>query len=356
MGTARKLLVLGGGPVGLMAAICARRNGLEAEVRSSVWPSQEDAATLESVPSQTMALLVETGIFPRSVGVDKVFTEQVRQWDRSGPSRKMTTGRVHLSRPELDIALLGLAESLGVVLTPERIDRNTALEHAEDGKTVFDASGRSSVTASAVSRPRRPIVGRQWLFETNEATVATFGIGAGKDGYFYRMGNAHRICLGVVGNGALMRRVWPEVRAEVAEIAAWLIDDLPEEFAEIGRSGATTMQWSEGRRGPPQIGDAVVAQDALSSQGLAVGLVDAVQSVLALLGRPVTASPADRSGTISSGRSLVAEIVAMSPFAGDQLWAEYLEFLRDDEWKISNPTRTGMNEVYPGYGLGLASS
>ncbi|MER9259460.1 hypothetical protein [Mesorhizobium sp. M0619] len=348
MGTARKLLVLGGGPVGLMATICARRNGMEAEVRSSVWPSQGDAATLESVPSQTMALLVETGVFPRSVGVDKVFTEQMRQWNRIGPSRKMTTGRVHLSRPELDIALLELAESLGVVLTTERVDRNTALEHAEDGETVFDASGRSSVTASAVSKPRRPIVGRQWLFETNEATVATFGIGAGKGGYFYRMGNAHRICLGVVGNGALMRSAWPEVRAEVAETAAWLVHDLPAEFAEIGRSGATTMQWSNGRREPLQIGDAVMAQDALSSQGLAVGLVDAVQSVLAHLGRPATALPADRSRTISSGRSLVAEIVAMSSFAGDPLWVEYLEFLDGDEWKIGNPTRTGMSTVYPG--------
>ncbi len=329
MNTARKLIVLGGGPVGLMAAIYARRNGLEAEVRSSAWPSPTDAATIESIPSQTMALLVETGIHPRTVGVKEIFSEQVRQWGTSSPTRKITAGRVHISRPELDVALFELAKRLCVAFVTERIERYGAERYASDGILVFDASGRSALSASAVLRPRRPIAGRQWLFERNGSTVATFGIGAEPSGYFYRMGNSRRVCVGVVGGGSFLRGDWREVRERLVENCEWLVDDLPTEFAEIGRSGATSMQWSDGSRGARPIGDASLAQDALSSQGLAVGLVDAVKSVFAGIGRPVSPSSNERGSTISRRRSLVAEIVATSPFANDPLWSEYLEFLRD---------------------------
>lgn len=115
---------------------------------------------------------------------------------------------------------------------------------------------------------------------------------------------------------ALSGRATYLARSGVAESARWLVDDLTAAFAEVGRPGATTMQWSEGRRGPMQIGDAAMGQDALSSQGLAVGLFDAVQSVLAHLGHGDCFGCLPRPDDFS-GRSLVAEIVAMSPFAGD---------------------------------------
>ncbi|MBB2708420.1 hypothetical protein N2597_22545 (plasmid) [Rhizobium sophoriradicis] len=334
---ARKLLVLGGGPTGLMAAIYARLNGLDAEVRSPTWPSATDAATIESLPGQTMALLVETGVLPRAVGVQEVFSEQVHQWGDGPITRKITTGRVHVSRPGLDLALLAIAERLGTAFVTQRIDRKAVPDTQQNGLLVFDASGRNASSATAVMRPKRPVVARQWLFEANAGRMAPFAIAALSSGYAYRMGNAVRICLGVVGSSGLMRGNWSEIREELIKSCDWFVEDLPLNDAEVGRSGAASMQWSQGSLGPWQIGDACFAQDALSSQGLAAGLVRAVQCVRAHLGRPATPSPVDSTLMISHARLAVAGIVATSPFAGDALWAEYLGFLRSDSVKGIEP-------------------
>ena len=66
------LTVLGAGPVGLVAAIRARQLGLGVEIRSDRMPSPTDPSRLEVVPAQLVALLVELGVPPRSVGVDRL--------------------------------------------------------------------------------------------------------------------------------------------------------------------------------------------------------------------------------------------------------------------------------------------
>ena len=62
------LIVLGCGPVGLLAAIRGRQLGLDVEIQAGERPLSHHAPRVESVPSQTIALLVEFGVHPRRLG------------------------------------------------------------------------------------------------------------------------------------------------------------------------------------------------------------------------------------------------------------------------------------------------
>jgi flavin-dependent dehydrogenase len=82
--------------------------------------------------------------------------------------------------------------------------------------------------------------------------------------------------VGVVGRGRVVSGHASEVERVVRDHAAWLLEGLPELGAmQPGASGPASIQWSEGGRGL-RIGDAALARDALSSQGLASGAAEAM--------------------------------------------------------------------------------
>ena len=59
----------------------------------------------------------------------------------------------------------------------------------------------------------------------------------------------------------------------------WILAGLPSfETMAAGRSGIASAQWSEGPDHPIRVGDAALARDSLSSQGMANGLSDALQA------------------------------------------------------------------------------
>jgi len=81
MASPKRLIVLGAGPVGLMSAIRGRQLGLDVEVYASGLP--QGPPRVECVPSQVVALLVEFGVSPKSVGVDTLYRLRTTQWSNT---------------------------------------------------------------------------------------------------------------------------------------------------------------------------------------------------------------------------------------------------------------------------------
>ena len=93
-----------------------------------------------------------------------------------------------------------------------------------------------------------------------------------------------------------------------------------------------------GPRATP-IGDAAIARDALSSQGLALGIGGALHAVsTALTGR----SPGPARNVPGNGWSMRGASCAMingATFGNQPLWSEYVRFLRNGFDAVLEPTR-----------------
>lgn len=96
-------------------------------------------------------------------------------------------------------------------------------------------------------------------------------------GYVYRLGTPALLSFGIVAPGRLPLAAMP---CELRQLGlGWILGGLPSlETMTVGRSGIASVQWGEGPDHPIRVGDAALARDALSSQGLANGLSDALQA------------------------------------------------------------------------------
>src|SRR4051812_35296279 len=74
-----RVVIVGAGPVGLLAALHARRLGSEVELWADRLPAYHDRLHIECVPAQTIALLVDYGVPPASMGVDRLFEQRYLQ-------------------------------------------------------------------------------------------------------------------------------------------------------------------------------------------------------------------------------------------------------------------------------------
>src|SRR3954470_24377816 len=114
MASSKPLIVLGAGPVGLLAAIRGRELGLDVRVYTNGLP--QGAPRVECVPSQVVALLVEFGVNPNSVGIDTLYRSRTAQWSSRAVIATPTPDVAHIERPALDIALLQVALRAGAKL------------------------------------------------------------------------------------------------------------------------------------------------------------------------------------------------------------------------------------------------
>lgn len=318
------LTILGAGPVGLIAAIRARQLGVDVEIRSNRMPSLTDPSRLEVIPAKLLALLVELGVPPRSVGVDRLHDRRLTQWRSSTILAEPAPRSAHIARPALELILLELADRVGVRI---RSGIQPGEQWVRDGKPVLDATGRSAVTAHRVLRPKRPIVCRTFTYAVSSDELGRFAIVAGPEGYAYRLSNGLHATLGIVGNGGLLRGNACDVVAKIRAFAPWFADKFDPARFESGSTGVASLQWVEEREeGAHLIGDASLARDALASQGLALGIGDALRVVSEVAMRRARV-PRPIEGSLEGHRLRVSDLIKASPFATAPMWRSYLQFL-----------------------------
>lgn len=286
------LAVLGGGPSGLLCALAAARDRSVALLLDERAAAPElQSPSVEAVPASLLALLGEFGITPRSVGVDRLCRERIAAWELAEPITISGNAVAHLVRPHLDAALLRRVLSTPTITTfhaQQEIDFADGCWSGEGwrARLLVDATGRRAVTATRKIRPPHPWIARLWMAtETHPRHAPVVQTVALRDGYAYRLGTARHLTVGIVGPAYRHVRSFGDLGDVLSEAKAhWLIDGIS--ALKCGGARVASVQWTTEDTHPPQallrIGDAALARDALSSQGLATSLSDALCAVAAL--------------------------------------------------------------------------
>ena len=267
--------VLGSGPIGLIAGLHFARSGRSTVIVSNRLPTPGGARRVDAVPASFLALLVELGINPIEVGADQLHRTRASAWTSAEPLVSEGSSAAHVERPALDIALLDVARRAGCAIRLRfRFDGRDVGDRDWTAQRFIDATGRAAVTA-----PRRIRAPKPWIARTFWAPASTynrgFAIAQLPQGYAYRLGAASTLTFGVVGRRDVVAGNVLDIAQHLRAYAPWVLDDLPP-FGVLRSGGAcaASVQWSEGRG--LRIGDAALARDALSSQGIATGASQAM--------------------------------------------------------------------------------
>jgi 2-polyprenyl-6-methoxyphenol hydroxylase-like FAD-dependent oxidoreductase len=270
-------VILGAGPVGLAAALAAARGGRTLVLSPSL-ATPADPYRIDSVPAPVLALLLELGVVPRQIGVDELHDHRWVAWDRENPEPVRGRAMAHIERPALELALLdAIHRRRGI-----EVAGGSSADLPRSAGVVIDATGRRAQSAGRRERPPEEWIARTfWSTGRFPPAARAFRLAALPEGYAYRLGTKTRILIGlVVGKSAAALRP-DHVETYVRSAGAgWLLADLPElSSMSAGRGGVASVQWSDGWGPMMPVGDAALARDSLSSQGLSSGIADAVSLV-----------------------------------------------------------------------------
>jgi hypothetical protein len=265
-------VVLGAGPVGCMAALAAARTGPVILLASQDYPR---TPRVDSVPAPLLALLLEFGVHPAEIGVTELQDTRMVSWESRHPEVRRTRAMAHVMRPELDLAL-----RREVARSPAATVVHMLAPHSlQAAARVIDASGRTAVSAVRRVKPVEPFVARTSTATGQFSRAArSFQLAAMPGGYVYRLGSPTLLTFGIVAPKRFHRADWARQLRRLD--LGWILAGLPSlETMVAGRGGIASVQWSEGEDHPIRVGDAALARDSLSSQGMANGLSAALQAL-----------------------------------------------------------------------------
>lgn len=315
-----RLHVVGAGPVGLLLALHASRS---VQVTLYCGPARIDAGSVESVPAPLMALLLENGIHPHSLGVDRFYSQRHQAWDSARPAPVDGKACAHLDRPRLTQALLErVALERRVELRPLPPGGVAALPRA----TLVDASGRRALAAARRWRVDGGPVARTWIQQAQlPAPQRAFRIAALPNGYVYRLASARHVVMGWCGAGEMLRAgplQWPAL-LEAAD-AAWIgLPALSPQGWRAGKAAAAGAQWAEAADGTALLGDAAYARDTLASQGLSAGISDAWYFLAAQREGQRPLWEAHRRAQFQQHLARLLEQIERCRFAHSAFWQRY---------------------------------
>jgi 2-polyprenyl-6-methoxyphenol hydroxylase-like FAD-dependent oxidoreductase len=326
-----QVAVLGSGPVGMVAALELSKRYRTALITNQL-PSADEDPTVEAVPASLLALLVEYGIRPHTIGVDRLYQARLIAWENCTFAESMGPVAAHVERPALDLAILDAllrSQRVTIILREPSASLDTLAGSQSQVLRLIDATGRRSVTAGDRIHPTRPWVARTFLTSRQGCSVGgELRIAALPSGFVYRLGAAKYVILGIVGRGKMLAGDLDCLEQHLSEYGAgWIVAGLPP-IAEMtpGKSSPASVQWTGGgvvRR----IGDAALARDTLSSQGLACGISEALYAAAIRDDKEESLlSLRQFEQRVSHLRSL-ASLIARCRFRDDEAWTEYAQFI-----------------------------
>jgi 2-polyprenyl-6-methoxyphenol hydroxylase-like FAD-dependent oxidoreductase len=322
--------ILGAGPVALACALRCARLGPVMLLASGLAMPPARPPWIEVVPRAAIAGLLELGVPPHAVGVLAWSRRRAVAWDRPEPTLQESPEAAHLERPALERALLTLVHRdtrIEIRTGSAAALRAEALRSATLGQRVIDATGRSAALATRVLRPPKPWVARVFHVPGQADRVAPgFMLAALPQGYVYRAAGRQFTTIGVVGRGSLIAGPAAAVRDRLlSSDANWLVRDVTRRDWLPVAAKSASMQLASGD-GVAFVGDAGLARDALSSQGLASGLRDACYAA-AVRTAPDVEAIAERSRLqqLDHARA-VTDMIRECRFRDAPLWAEYADY------------------------------
>ena len=319
--------VLGAGPIGLLAALQFARSARSVVIASKRLPDPDGSRRVDAAPASFLGQLVELGINPVAVGADRLHTTRASAWRSAEPETSEAASTAHVERPSLELALLQAARRSGCAIRSRfSLDAGQVVGRDWTAKTFIDATGRAAVTATRRIRAPKP-----WIARTFWAPVSThhcgFAIAQLPRGYAYRLAAASTLSFGVVGRRDAVAGSLLDIIRNLRRDAPWMLEDLPA-IAELKSAGAcpASVQWSEGSW--LRIGDAALARDVLSSQGIATGAAEATLAG-AMRGADDLALTVARQHEQRRAhlRALLA-VLENGRFSDAPDWRRYIEFVR----------------------------
>jgi 2-polyprenyl-6-methoxyphenol hydroxylase-like FAD-dependent oxidoreductase len=329
------IAVLGGGPAGLVAALSAAKSARTALILNRP-PDPGGPLRIDAIPARTLALLVELGIEPRVIGVERLLDGQGVCWESDIPtwSRRARTG--HIERPLLECALFNVlhAENHVKIIIDRTRPSFDGIFHGASwrAKKLVDATGRASVTSKNRVRLQPAWASRFYWTSRDAVPAATpeFRIAVLSSGYAYRLGSARRIGIGFVGREEILN----SDPARILEDAAWLREDMPSfSSMERGASGVTSVQWATPGHAA-LAGDASIARDSLSSQGLAASLSDAMYAVAAIMSDRLDSLQARQAENLSAHLTHLKEQLMRCRYHDSPLWSAYERFISETNTNV----------------------
>jgi hypothetical protein len=324
--------VLGAGPIGLIAALQFARGGRSVVIQTRRLPDCRDPLRVDCVPAAFLALLVEFGISPSRIGTDRLHESRITAWRSAEPELRTGAKTAHVERPALDLALLDVVRRcarIAIKPRPPRIRRSRNLS-IFDGALVIDASGRAAETAENRVGLSQPLVARTFWTDRHRCRASPeFVIAALPNGYAYRLASASIFCLGIVGRGPAIAGPPGRTQSYVTAHAPCILEGLPPlDAMAIGAAGAASVQWSDGGE-HVRVGDAALARDALSSQGLATGASEALYAAALQSEQDRALLRLRQAEQRQAHLATLAGIIESGRFADAPLWCSYRAFIRD---------------------------
>jgi hypothetical protein len=306
-------IVVGAGPVGLFAALAMARRGpvmLVAKRFATVATTR-----IDSVPLGLLALLIEFGIPPGLIRASAAHDATLVAWDSDEPKAFPTPAKAHIDRNLLERELwrrVEFAANVTVTESPEYL--------LNADRQMIDATGRNAWSANEIISPPMPWVARTVTLPGRFGKAQqALRIAALPEGYIYRSAVSDLMTLGFVGPRRWHREIESDPNSALEALGLrWMQAGLaPAAQWQAGRGGVASLQWARGTSKIARIGDANLACDALASQGIALGMSDA----LALA----------RDGWVDARLSVhlshLRETIARCRFAHLPAWREYAHFL-----------------------------
>ncbi|MBI1761954.1 MAG: hypothetical protein HYR56_11010 [Acidobacteria bacterium] len=326
-------VVLGAGPAGLLAALALARTQRTALLADRL-PAATDPPRVEATPAALLTLLLEFGLHPAELGVTRLYEARVSAWETAVPTTQPSPATAHLARPALELALLRRAAAAPRLdLIQCRVSAplvRQLSQAAKRGVRLLDATGRHAVTASTRTQPSQPWGSRSFWVSTRECQVdGAFMLAALPAGYVYRLGTTGYAGIGLVGRGKLLSANAQEIQPQLRHCgAAWILDGLPPlEQMSQGKAAPASVQWTAG--GPAwRLGDAALARDALSSQGLSCGISEALYAAAKQMPQNDGLFASRQAEQRALHLQGLEQVISNCHYRHHAAWSSYADFIR----------------------------
>ena len=326
--------ILGGGAVGTVAALCSSRKSPTVLILRAPAGEATDVPRIETMPAPMLSLLIDYGVHPRRIGVDRLYEIQHAAWECADPEIRRGRAMAHVDKAKLQFELLKLASrtpQLAIVIDPR------APSHGRTGwfgsewsaRRLIDATGRAAVTAVRRVTAPKPWVARPfWRAAPAPTAMRELRIAALPNGYVYRVGSNDVDAVWVAGRGATLGASPKAIETAIrVGGAGWLLEGLPTlESLRSGRAFPVSVQWVEGSAAIA-VGDAALARDVLSSQGMAAGLSSACYGVACESESDVARLLQHQNSERATHVQSLSKLIAACRYRDSVEWRHYGDFI-----------------------------